>query len=349
MKKIINNYITYEQVTKYHPDKFADQISDAILDECLGQDTDSRCNIETLVQGSMVVLSGNITSKADINYDKIVKRVATKLNYKVDGIINLITPQSAQITKAVNKFNGDIGAGDQGTIVGYACNESTSLLPYGFDVANKICRLIEEDVSSNPKTILKGDAKVLVSVLDSQPLEVARITISACHKEGAYNNLKNYLINLLKRGNITIPKEIKINPAGVWTVGGPTADCGLTGRKIVCDSYGATIPVGGGCFSGKDLSKVDRSAAYMARIIAKDIVKCGYSECLVNISYEIGSPTPVSLNVIASTDLGYKYDLTGRVNKEYDLTPYEMKRFLDSRIRVSYEKLSEGCHFRDIY
>src|SRR5690554_754764 len=267
-----------EQVSKYHPDKACDQISDAILDAVLKEDPNARVAVETLWKGTTVVLAGEVTARFGYGWlkgivEEAVYRVANKLKYKVEKIVNLIENQSPEIAKAVNQKDG-IGAGDQGIMFGYATIESDSLLPWGFDLANRLISIIEDDVDYNEDTILKGDAKVQVTVdLDApSPVEsLHTLLISVCHKEGyELEYIKEYVQELLKANGIEIKSNVKllINPAGTWTIGGPGADAGLTGRKIVCDQYGGFVPVGGGAFSGKDPSKVDRSASYMARHLA---------------------------------------------------------------------------------
>ena len=262
------NLFSCEQVTKYHPDKYADQISDAILTECLKQDKHSHVACETMVKNNTVIVSGEITTKATVDYEGIILRVANKLNYKVDKILNFITKQSPEINNAVNSV--ELSAGDQGIMFGYASNETESYLPLGLDMANDIVHLIENDVENNPKTILKGDAKTQVTI-DRSNNSVNSVLISACHKENVtYPELYSYIIDLLGKSDKYHydTSKLLINPSGLWTIGGPTADCGLTGRKIVCDQYGGYCEVGGGAFSGKDPTKVDRSAAYIAREIA---------------------------------------------------------------------------------
>src|SRR5690554_6744067 len=291
-----------EQITKYHPDKYADQISDAILDECLKQDIDSRVACETLVKGSTVVLAGEIITRARVDYDAVVRRIANKLGYRVDKIINLIGQQSPEIATAVNTVR-DYGAGDQGMMVGYATKETPSLLPYGFDLANRLVKLIEFDVENNKNTLLKGDAKVQITVdLDAPKDErsVKTILVSACHKPADIETVRKYIENLISL-EIKLHDGIRllINPAGTWSIGGPDADAGLTGRKIVCDQYGGYVPVGGGAFSGKDPTKVDRSGAYAARQLAIETLKASsrieWAE--VQIAYAIGKAEPVSIDI----------------------------------------------------
>ena len=336
-----------EQVSKYHPDKYADQISDAILTECLLQDKNSHCGIETLVKDATVVLSGEITSAAQVDYEAVVRRVAGKLGYPVDRVINLIGQQSQEINHAVVS-DAEIGAGDQGTMFGYATRETESRLPFGFDLANKIIAAIEKDVETNPDTLFKGDAKTQVVVdLDAEPDfdSVHSILVSVCHKEGtsleAVRARVTALIAALFDG-YELP-ELIINPSGTWTVGGPAADCGLTGRKIVCDQYGGYCAVGGGAFSGKDPTKVDRSASYMARWIACKLLEIhNLKWCEVQLGYAIGVAQPISVCITNDKAL----DLADEVREQYSLTPRGIinKLQLDGR---DYEKLAEGCHYRE--
>ena len=336
-----------EQISKYHPDKYADQISDAILTECLSQDKDSHCGIETMVKDNTVVLGGEITTNANIDYSAIVQRVADKLGYKVDAVINLIGKQSHEINTAV-VADENIGAGDQGIMFGYATAETESRLPFGFDLANKIIAAIEHDIDTNPNTPFKGDAKTQVTVdLDAKPgfESVHTVVVSACHKETvSVNELRCAVVIILQNifGEYTLP-ELIINPSGAWNIGGPTADCGLTGRKIVCDQYGGYCAVGGGAFSGKDPSKVDRSATYMARHLACELLDAhDLKWCEVQLGYAIGVADPVSVTIKNDKNL----DLIEEVSAKYNLTPRGIIEKLDLLNR-NYETLAEGCHFRE--
>lgn len=337
-----------EQVSKYHPDKYADQISDAILDECLKQDEHSRVACEALVKDTTVVLAGEITTAAKIDYEATVKRVADKLGYKVDKIINLVGKQSQEIADAVNSEE-EIGAGDQGMMVGYATRETESRLPYGFDLANRLIKVIEKDVETNPQTILKGDAKVQVTAdLDAPKDErsIKTILVSVCHKPASLDTVHNYVKMLVNTQVIELHEGINliVNPAGTWTVGGPTADAGLTGRKIVCDQYGGYVPVGGGAFSGKDPTKVDRSGAYAARQLAVEILnnhpKLNTVE--VQLAYAIGKAEPVSIN-IKTDDPEMSRKLTKQINYK-NFTPKAIMEKLGLK-KISYESLAEGCHY----
>ena len=232
---------------------------------------------------------------------------------------------------------------------GYATRETDSYLPYGFDLANKIIKRIEDDVESNPNTILKGDAKTQVTV-DLDTNEVHTVVVSVCHKESIHLWwIEKYVTELLK--DLVEPTKLLINPAGTWTVGGAIADCGLTGRKIVCDQYGGYCPVGGGAFSGKDPSKVDRSASYMARKIAVDLIDLykevyGIKWCEVQLGYAIGRAEPVSISVRTNMPSIDK-NLTKYVKARYDLTPRGIIKSL-GLLEKDYEKLAEGCHYRKV-
>ena len=336
-----------EQISKYHPDKYADQISDAILTECLSQDKNSHCGIETMVKDNTVVLGGEITTNAKVDYIEVVRRVAAKLGYTVDAVINLIGKQSNEINEAVTAEK-KIGAGDQGIMFGYATAETESRLPFGFDLANKIIAAIENDIETNPKCPFTGDAKTQVTVdLDAAPTlaSVKTILVSVCHKHMA--TLEDVTAEVTKLitelfGDTELP-ELIINPSGTWTLGGPTADCGLTGRKIVCDQYGGYCAVGGGAFSGKDPTKVDRSASYMARHLAcklLDIYQLKW--CEVQLGYAIGIAEPVSIVIKNDKSI----PLEDYVRENYDLTPLGIIEKLNL-IDRNYELLAEGCHYRE--
>lgn len=337
-----------EQVTKYHPDKYADQISDAILTACLREDPESRVACECMVKGATVILAGEITTTAKINYADVVSHVARKLRYDVNNIVTYIGQQSREIAGGM-KSGDELCAGDQGIMFGYACSETESGLPYALDLANTLCKLLEND-AEQPYSALKGDAKVQVTVDLDAPRDdrsLVEILISVCHKEGyLLDEIRHYVGDLVERSGIDIGEaQLNINPAGSWTVGGPEADCGLTGRKIVCDQYGGFCPVGGGAFSGKDPSKVDRSAAYMANYIARDLVKNNnieYAE--VQLAYAIGEAEPMSVHV-ETNRRDIDRTLEEIVEDKYDLTPAGIIKFLDL-LNVDYEKLAEGCHYR---
>ena len=337
-----------EQVSKYHADKYADQISDAILTACLQEDPDSRVACECMVKGETVILAGEITTKAKIDYGYIASLVGSKLRYRVRQVLTYIETQSPEIAGGV-KSGKDLRAGDQGIMFGYACNQTESGLPYAFDMANKIIALIENE-AENPFSFLKGDAKCQVTVDLDEPADersLVEILISVCHKEKySLDTIREYVEDLVAYSGLDIGEaKLNINPAGAWTIGGPAADCGLTGRKIVCDQYGGFCAVGGGAFSGKDPSKVDRSAAYMANVIARDLVESYKLEwCEVQLAYAIGEKQPMSVTV-KSNKRRLDRKLAEAVKETYDLTPYGIITYLDL-LNVDYEKLAEGCHYR---
>ena len=346
-----NNITSTEQISKYHPDKVCDQISDAILTEYLKKDLSSHVACETMVKGSTVIIAGEITSNANIDRIKVVKRVMKKLRYPVTLVHDLITTQSPEINNAVTNNDKIITAGDQGMMYGYAC-EGENFLPFSFNLANKIINLIEWDFETNKNSLFIGDAKTQIIASNKY---IKEILISTCFDKNKVTSIKEgneYLRSLLLKYEdelnmgSTRPNLI-LNPSGLWTFGGPAADCGLTGRKIVCDSYGGFAPVGGGAFSGKDPTKVDRSGAYIARKIACDVVSQGYIDCNVILSYGIGIANPRLVNVIATYKNKFgsikRKNLSEHIKNNYDLTPMGIINNLDLFNR-NYEEIAAGCH-----
>ena len=336
-----------EMVSKYHPDKYADQISDAVLTDILKKDPEAHVACETLVKDDTVVIAGEITTTCHPDYESVVHSVGKSLNYKVGKVINLITTQSPEICSAVDS-DERIGAGDQGMMFGFAVNGGKYYLPYGQETAIDIIRAIERDIAENPQTIFLGDAKTQVTTDIGAPgfvKPVDTILISVCHREGLnLDRVRAYVKNLLKDNGIPGAKHLLINPAGLWTFGGPAADCGLTGRKIVCDQYGGYAPVGGGAFSGKDPSKVDRSGCYAARRIAVDMVKKhGFDKCNVQLAYAIGVSEPVSVSAIGYDADGRKTDVGDEVRESYDLTP---RGIIESMglLELDYGRIASGNH-----
>jgi S-adenosylmethionine synthetase len=345
---------TTEQVSKYHPDKYADQISDAILDAYLAKDRSARVAVETLVKDDTVVVAGEVTSFADVVVEDVVRRVAKKLKYQVGSIINLIGTQSKEIASAVEK-NAELNAGDQGFMVGYATRETKNYLPFGFDLANRIIKIIEKDAGKR-SSLLKGDAKTQVTVdLDKKPNmeSVHTIIISVCHQESykgkkvTVEYLRDYLLLLLSVDHLRLNTNqihFIVNPGGVWTVGGPFADCGVTGRKIVCDQYGGYVPVGGGAFSGKDPSKMDRTGAYAARKLAIKILQTfTYLQWVeVQIAYCMGMDKPISLYI--KTDQPKRDE---RIATYFSMNQFTPSNIINSLLlyQTDYEKVAEGCHY----
>ena len=320
-----------EAVSKYHPDKYADQISDAILTECLKQDRQSHCGIETMVKGNTVVLGGEITSKADINYDQIVRRVAKKLGYRADKIINLISEQSPEINRAVLS-DEDIGAGDQGMMFGYATDETPEYMPYPISLAHKLTRQLTKVRKDGTLSYLRPDGKSQVSVEydeNGKPFRLEAVVLSTQHdehvsQEQIHEDIKKYVFDpILPTDMIDADTKFFINPTGRFVIGGPNGDSGLTGRKIIVDTYGGYARHGGGAFSGKDCTKVDRSAAYAARYVAKNIVAAGLAKrCTISLAYAIGKAQPVAVTVDTEHTGIYSDDvLEQAVRTVFNLTP----------------------------
>jgi len=314
-------FFSSESVTEGHPDKICDQISDSILDACLSQDPNSKVACETVAKSNMILLAGEISTNAKLDFDKIVRDKIKEigydddkkgLNYKTCDIIQKLTVQSKDISQAVheNKKDEDIGAGDQGLMFGYATNETKELFPFSHLMALRLSSKLTEVRKKGEIKYLRPDGKTQVTVEYKEengkiiPQRIETILISAQHDPGISNediqkDIKKYVIEPV------IPKEMLdentnyyINPSGKFIIGGPEADAGLTGRKIIVDTYGGWGAHGGGAFSGKDCSKVDRSGAYMARWIAKSLVAAGLCErVLVQVAYSIGIADPLSVLV----------------------------------------------------
>ena len=310
-----------ESVGEGHPDKVADLISDSVLDACLAQDRTSRVACETMVKSNMVILAGEITTKAKLNYEAIVRAAIRNIGYtNIDDVFhadsvfinNYLTKQSPDISQGVDavrvkgKKKAEQGAGDQGLMFGYACNETPELMPTPIMFAHRLGRLLTKIRKSGKAPWLRPDAKSQVSIRyeNDKPVEVVNVVISTQHTpEVTHTQIENYLIeHVIKRvipaRMLTKKTQFLINPTGRFVVGGPQGDSGLTGRKIIVDTYGGWGRHGGGAFSGKDPSKVDRSAAYMARWVAKNIVAAGLADLAeLQLAYAIGYPDPVSVYV----------------------------------------------------
>jgi S-adenosylmethionine synthetase len=310
-----------ESVGEGHPDKVSDTISDAILDACLAQDKNSRVACETMVKSNMVVVAGEITTNARFDYNAIIRQAIREIGYVHDDdifhadrvfITNLLTAQSADIAqgvdarKAKGKKTAEQGAGDQGLMFGYACDETPELMPAPIMFAHRLGRELTRLRKSGKVGWLRPDAKSQVSVVyeDEKPVAISNVVISTQHAaDVAHKEIESFLIEkvikaVLPKELITKRTEFLINPTGRFVIGGPQGDSGLTGRKIIVDTYGGMGRHGGGAFSGKDPSKVDRSAAYMGRYVAKNIVAAGLAaRCEVQFAYAIGHPKPVSVHI----------------------------------------------------
>jgi S-adenosylmethionine synthetase len=310
-----------ESVGEGHPDKVADLISDSVLDACLAQDRFSRVACETMVKSNMVILAGEITTRANLNYEAIVRAAIREIGYvnqddvfHADTVFinNYLTKQSDDISqgvdakKAKGKKTAEQGAGDQGLMFGYACNETPELMPTPVMFAHRLGRLLTRIRKSGKAPWLRPDAKSQVSIRyeNDKPVEVVNVVISTQHTADAkHSQIESYLIDnvirkVIPKRMLTKRTQFLINPTGRFVIGGPQGDSGLTGRKIIVDTYGGWGRHGGGAFSGKDPSKVDRSAAYMCRWVAKNIVAAGLADLAeLQVAYAIGHPEPVSVYV----------------------------------------------------
>ncbi len=355
-----------ESVSEGHPDKVADQISDAVLDAILAEDPKGRVACETLVSTGLVVMSGEITTKAHINYREIAQETIRRIgytdsdigfDYKSCAILTAINKQSPDIAQGVNEGEGldlDQGAGDQGLMFGYACNETPTLMPLPIFYAHRLMQRQAEVRKDGRLPWLRPDAKSQLSVhyVNGKPVSIDTVVVSTQHApDVTHAQLSEAVIEeiirpVLPTELITAATRFLVNPTGRFVVGGPNGDCGLTGRKIIVDSYGGTARHGGGAFSGKDPSKVDRSAAYAARYVAKNIVAAGLAErCEVQIAYAIGVAKPVSL-MVETFGTGTIADekIVELVNRHFDLRPKGIIQSLDL-LRPIYSKTAAYGHF----
>ena len=352
-------YFTSESVTEGHPDKLCDLISDSILDEYLKQDENSRVAVETFASKDKITVAGQVTSNGEVDIENLVRNVIKKVGYdnektdmdyrtcKID--IN-ITKQSSDIAMGVDVG----GAGDQGIMFGYATDETENYMPYAIDMAHKLAKRLADVRKENEITYLRPDGKTQVTIEyeDNMPKRIDTILISTQHlEEVTMDRLKKDLIE--KVINVVVPKEmmdentkIYINPTGRFVIGGPLGDTGLTGRKIIVDTYGGYSRNGGGAFSGKDASKVDRSASYMLRYIAKNIVANGYAKkCELQVSYAIGMEKPISIWVNTfGTNKIPEEDIIKMIEEKFDLTPNGIIKYLDLKKPI-YTKTTNYGHF----
>ncbi len=351
---------TSESVTEGHPDKIADQVSDAILDACLEQDPYSRVAAETLTATGLVVIAGEITTKAYVDFQSLVRGVVASIGY--DNALYGFDSNTCAVISSINKQSGDIaqgvdtgGAGDQGMMFGYASNETPELMPAPIALAHKLCRQLTAVRKSGKLPYLRPDGKSQVTVEydeNGKPARIDAVVISTQHSESVGNEelhadiLKHVIQAVLPAAWLDEHTKYHINPTGRFVIGGPMGDTGLTGRKIIVDSYGGAGRHGGGAFSGKDPTKVDRSAAYMARYIAKNIVAAGLADrAEVQLAYAIGVAEPVSVR-IETFGTGKVGDakLTELVRKNFSLTPKGIIESLNLR-RPIYQKTAAYGHF----
>ena len=361
-----NNYLfTSESVSEGHPDKVSDRISDMVVDTYLSMDPVSRVACETLTTTNRVVLAGEIRGPK-INNEELLNKVRDcikDIGYDQEGfswknakIENHLHDQSSDIAMGVDsKGNKDEGAGDQGLMFGYACNETEELMPAPIHYSHKILRLMAEDRKNGNLKGIEPDNKSQVTMLyqNNKPVKVTSVVISTQHsKEINQDRVKELVIPYIKKSipsnflESLDPKEIYINPTGQFVIGGPDGDTGLTGRKIIVDTYGGSAPHGGGAFSGKDPTKVDRSAAYAARYLAKNIVSSGASEkCLIQIAYAIGVSKPLSIFVkLADKDEAKIKKIMEIIDKNFDLSPRGIREMLKLNNPI-YQVTSAYGHF----
>ena len=357
---------TSESVSEGHPDKVSDRISDSVLDAAFAQDPMSRVACETLCTTGLVVISGEITTNAVINFTDVARQACREIGYTDSDIgfnadsccvIVLIHPQSPDISQGVTEgqgLYGEMGAGDQGMMYGYACNETEELMPMPIVLAHRITRRLAEVRKSKEIPYLRPDGKSQVTIRyeHNRPVHIDTVVCSTQHNpDTSHEQLMSEIIE--KVINPTLPQKLfdsktryLVNPTGRFVLGGPHADCGLTGRKIIVDTYGGVGSHGGGAFSGKDPSKVDRSASYMARYIAKNIVAAGIVErCEVQIAYAIGYAEPVSVMVNSfGTSKVDDERLYTAVREIFPLSPAAIIKHLDLR-RPIFRKTASGGHF----
>ena len=357
---------TSESVSMGHPDKLADQISDGILDALFAQDVYSRVACETMVTTGIAIVAGEITTKAVIDYPAVVRKVIGDVGYVDDkmgicaetcAVMLSIDRQSPDIAMGVNEDSAkgkEIGAGDQGLMFGYACNDTPELMPLPIALAHQILNRLTEARQKGEVDWLRPDSKSQVTVQyeDNKPVRIDTVVVSTQHTpEVCQKEIRQFVIDqivdpLLPKALVNGEIVYHVNPTGRFEVGGPHGDCGLTGRKIIVDTYGGWARHGGGAFSGKDPTKVDRSAAYIARHVAKNIVAAGLADrCEVQLAYAIGVSEPVS--VLVDTEGTGKVDdetLCQAVRKVFPLTPSGIIKYLDLR-RPIYRKTASGGHF----
>jgi S-adenosylmethionine synthetase len=360
MSSVHKNYLfTSESVTEGHPDKIADQISDAVLDAFIAQDPMSRVACEALLTTGLVVVAGEITSRGKVNIQDLVRKTITEIGYtrakygfdaETCGIMESVHAQSPDISMGVDTG----GAGDQGLMFGYACDETPELMPMTIMLAHKLTRRLTEVRKKGILAYLRPDGKsqVTIEYANGKPKRIHTVVISSQHAPDVTQAQirKDIIEKVIKP---VLPKKLvdnkviyHINPTGKFVVGGPMGDTGLTGRKIIVDTYGGVGSHGGGAFSGKDPSKVDRSAAYMVRYIAKNIVAAGIaSECEVQLAYAIGVPEPVSIHVDDFGTGKISHDkLVKLIRNNFDMTPKGIVKTLNLR-RPIYKKTAAYGHF----
>jgi len=356
---------TSESVSGGHPDKICDQISDAILDAIIEQDTGARVACETLVKTGLVMLAGEVTTSAQIDAEAIVRETIREIGYqgsemgfdwKTCAVLNAIGKQSPDINQGVDRASPEEqGAGDQGLMFGYACTETDVLMPAPITYAHKLVKRQAELMKNGELPWLRPDAKsqITFQYKDGHPVGIEAIVLSTQHDPDIQlKNLQEAVMDSIVKpvleptGWLSPDTQYHINPTGKFVIGGPVGDCGLTGRKIIVDTYGGSAHHGGGAFSGKDPSKVDRSAAYACRYVAKNIVAAGLAErCEIQVSYAIGvaEPTSILIETFGTGQLSSE-KITSLVREHFDLRPYGILKMLDL-LRPIYRGTAAYGHF----
>lgn len=354
---------TSESVAIGHPDKVADQISDAVLDACLKQDPLSRVACETLVTTGLVLLAGEITTKAEIDYQRVVRDTVHAIGYDEGGtgfdyrscsVLVAIHNQSPEIAASVGVDGEGIGAGDQGLMFGYACKETPELMPLPIMIAHRMVKELRRLRESGELPYLRPDAKVQVTVEygeDQRPRRLHTVVVSTQHtvsvvRDTLVADMHKMIRDVVPPGFVDEKTLFYVNPSGSFILGGPAADCGLTGRKIIVDTYGGMGRHGGGAFSGKDPTKVDRSGGYAARYVAKNVVAAGLAErCEVQIAYVIGQWHPLAIKVETFGTAQVDEELLAlAIGEAFDLTPHGIIAMLELR-RPIYRETAFGGHF----
>ncbi len=360
-----NRYLfTSESVSEGHPDKVSDQISDAVLDAILAEDPRGRVACETLVKTGVVIVAGEVTTTAWVDVEALVRKTVLDIGYNTSdmgfdgascGVLNIIGKQSPDIAQGVDRTDERAqGAGDQGLMFGYATNETDVLMPAPITLAHRLVKRQAEVRKSGKLPWLRPDAKSQVTLRyeDDKPVGLEAVVLSTQHSpEVPTERLREAVMEEILKPVLPVEwidkdTQFHINPTGRFVIGGPVGDCGLTGRKIIVDTYGGFARHGGGAFSGKDPSKVDRSAAYAARYVAKNIVAAGIAtRCEVQVSYAIGvaEPTSIMIETFGTSRLS-REQLTRLVRKHFDLTPYGLRQMLDLA-RPIYQKTAAYGHF----
>ena len=360
------NLFTSESVSEGHPDKVADQISDSIVDAIFSEDTTARIACETMINTGMVVLSGEITTSANIDYQTVARNTISEIGYTSESmgfnsdsceVLVSIDKQSPDIAQGVNEGEGmdlDQGAGDQGLMFGYACNETDVLMPCPITYSHLLVKRQADIRKSGQLNWLRPDAKSQVTVAyeDSKPISIDTVVLSTQHDPDIeHKDIEKAVIDeiikpVLPENMITSKTRYLVNPTGRFVIGGPVGDCGLTGRKIIVDTYGGMARHGGGAFSGKDPSKVDRSAAYAARYVAKNIVAAGLAErCELQISYAIGVAEPTSISIETfGTGKVEQEKLIEAIRDNFDLRPKGIINML-GLLRPIYQQTAAYGHF----